>query len=172
MSSAVSLSNHTFTGQAQSSKRLTSIVHILSPETDNCPSWISGRERMTADFFWIKTKICAIYIIVENISSNMRIEILCSLVANIVQNRVHMYMYFSGVFMYKRDMGDWNTYNVHQNLHYICSIIYRCSSMLYTCMQKLWLWAEIDMHKCLIFTYHIYIMNSIIGVIQEIVNFH
>ena len=25
--------------------RLTSIVHILSPETDNCPSCISGRER-------------------------------------------------------------------------------------------------------------------------------
>ena len=32
-----------------SSKRLTSIVHILSPETDNCPSWISGRERMTVE---------------------------------------------------------------------------------------------------------------------------
>ena len=45
MSSAVSLPNHTFTGQ--SSKQLTSIVHIPSPETDNCPSWISGRERMT-----------------------------------------------------------------------------------------------------------------------------
>ena len=28
-------------------KWLTSTVHILSPETDNCPSWISGRERMT-----------------------------------------------------------------------------------------------------------------------------
>ena len=38
MSSTVSLPNHTFTGQALSSKRLTSIVHILSPETDNCPS--------------------------------------------------------------------------------------------------------------------------------------
>ena len=38
MSSVVSLPNHTFTGQALSSKRLTSIVHILSPETDNCPS--------------------------------------------------------------------------------------------------------------------------------------
>ena len=49
MSSAVSLPNHTFTGQALSSKRLTSIVHILSPETDNCPSWISGRERMTVE---------------------------------------------------------------------------------------------------------------------------
>ena len=47
MSSAVSLPNHTFNGQAYSSKRLTSIVHILSPETDNCPSWISGRKRMT-----------------------------------------------------------------------------------------------------------------------------
>ena len=38
MSSAVSLPNHTFTGQVYSSKRLTSIVYILSPETDNCPS--------------------------------------------------------------------------------------------------------------------------------------
>ena len=38
MSSAVSLTNHTFTGQAKSSERLTSIVHIFSPETDNCPS--------------------------------------------------------------------------------------------------------------------------------------
>ena len=41
MSSAVFLASHTFTGQA-SSKRLTSIVHILLPETDNCPPWISG----------------------------------------------------------------------------------------------------------------------------------
>ena len=24
-------------------------MHILSPETDNCPSWISGRERMTIE---------------------------------------------------------------------------------------------------------------------------
>ena len=38
MSSAASLPNHKFTGQALSSKRLTSIVHIPSPETDNCPS--------------------------------------------------------------------------------------------------------------------------------------
>ena len=36
MSSMVSLPNHTFTGQ--SSKQLTSIVHILSPETDSCTS--------------------------------------------------------------------------------------------------------------------------------------
>ena len=49
MSSAVSLPNHTFTGQAQSSKGLTSIVHTLSPETDNCPSWISWRKRMTIE---------------------------------------------------------------------------------------------------------------------------
>ena len=35
MSSAVSLPNHTFTGQALSSKRLTSIEHILSPENVN-----------------------------------------------------------------------------------------------------------------------------------------
>ena len=32
MSSAVSLSNHTFSGQAYSSKRLTSTVHILTPK--------------------------------------------------------------------------------------------------------------------------------------------
>ena len=38
MWSAVSLPNHTFTGQALSSKQLTSNVHILSPETDNSPS--------------------------------------------------------------------------------------------------------------------------------------
>ena len=49
MSSAVSFANHTFTGQAYSSKRLTSIMHILMPETDNCPSWINGRGRMTIE---------------------------------------------------------------------------------------------------------------------------
>ena len=38
MSSVVSLPYQTFTGQAWSSKRLTSTEHILSPETDNCPS--------------------------------------------------------------------------------------------------------------------------------------
>ena len=38
ISSAVSLPNHTFTGQAKSSKRLTSVVHILLPETDKCSS--------------------------------------------------------------------------------------------------------------------------------------
>ena len=45
--SAVSSPNHTFTWQPQSSERLTTIVHILSPETDNCTSLISGRKRMT-----------------------------------------------------------------------------------------------------------------------------
>ena len=40
---------HTFFGQAKSSKQLTSNVHILSPETDNCPSCISRRERMTIE---------------------------------------------------------------------------------------------------------------------------
>ena len=38
MSRAVSLPNHIFTGQALSSKWLTSIMHIPSSETDNCPS--------------------------------------------------------------------------------------------------------------------------------------
>ena len=35
-------------------------MHILSPETDNCPSWISRRERMTIEnISWsISTKEC------------------------------------------------------------------------------------------------------------------
>ena len=35
-------------------------MHILSPETDNCPSWISGRKRMTVEnISWsISTKEC------------------------------------------------------------------------------------------------------------------
>ena len=49
MSSTVSLPNHTLTGQAKSAKRLTSIVHILSPETDNCLSWLNERERTTVE---------------------------------------------------------------------------------------------------------------------------
>ena len=37
-----------FPAQTLSSKRLTSTcAYFLLPETDNCPSWISGRERMT-----------------------------------------------------------------------------------------------------------------------------
>ena len=57
----VSLPNHTFTGQAKFSTVLTNIVHILSPETDNFPSWISGRERMT----------------IENISRSISIKECC-----------------------------------------------------------------------------------------------
>ena len=47
-------------GRLSPHKQLTSIVHILSPETDNCPSWISGRERMTVEnISWsISTKEC------------------------------------------------------------------------------------------------------------------
>ena len=35
-------------------------MHILSPETDNCPSWISGRERLTIENISrsISTKEC------------------------------------------------------------------------------------------------------------------
>ena len=35
-------------------------MHILLPESDNCPSWISGRERMTVESIsWsISTKEC------------------------------------------------------------------------------------------------------------------
>ena len=36
-------------GRLSPLKRLTNIVHILLPETDNCPTWISGRERMTVE---------------------------------------------------------------------------------------------------------------------------
>ena len=42
-------------GQAYSYKRLTSIAGILLSETDNCPSWISSRERMTRKYFMIKS---------------------------------------------------------------------------------------------------------------------
>ena len=49
MSSEVGIPNHTLTGQAYSSKLLASIVHILSPETDNYPTGISGRERKTVE---------------------------------------------------------------------------------------------------------------------------
>ena len=47
-------------GRLSPLKQLTSIVHILSPETDKCPSWISGRERMTVEnISWsISTKEC------------------------------------------------------------------------------------------------------------------
>ena len=60
MSSAVSLPNYTFTGQAKSSKRSTSFVHIFSPETYNCPFWISRRESMTVEniSISISTKEC------------------------------------------------------------------------------------------------------------------
>ena len=36
-------------------------MHILPPETDNCPSWFSGRERMTVEnISWsISTKECS-----------------------------------------------------------------------------------------------------------------
>ena len=48
MLSMVSLPNH-FYWASLVLQRLTSIVHILSPENDNCPSLISGRERMTLE---------------------------------------------------------------------------------------------------------------------------
>ena len=42
MSSMVSLPNHTFTGQAQSFEWLTSIVHILLPESNNFEWHLKG----------------------------------------------------------------------------------------------------------------------------------
>ena len=44
VSSAVSLPNHTFTWQTLSSKRLTSIVHILSPETELTTALLGSAE--------------------------------------------------------------------------------------------------------------------------------
>ena len=62
MSSVVSLPSHTFLlGSLSTLSGLTSIVHILSPEIDNCPSWISRREKMT----------------VENISLSISVEECC-----------------------------------------------------------------------------------------------
>ena len=46
MLSAVSLPNHTVTGQTWSFKWLFSNMHILSPETDNCP-FLNKWEGMT-----------------------------------------------------------------------------------------------------------------------------
>ena len=65
MSSAVSLPNHTFTGQALSSKRLTSIVHILSPENNQFLTELSARSMSKFSFLddnfskcqWISTKL-------------------------------------------------------------------------------------------------------------------
>ena len=45
MSSAFSLPNHTFTGQ-DSSKRLTSIVHVLSPEKDTTVKMCEWRAKV------------------------------------------------------------------------------------------------------------------------------
>ena len=49
MLSMVSLPNHTFTGQAWSSKQITSIVHILSPGLENplCETTATGRKLST-----------------------------------------------------------------------------------------------------------------------------
>ena len=47
-------------GQAQSCRRLTSIMHILQSDTDNCPFWISGRQRIIEEsILWsIFTRKC------------------------------------------------------------------------------------------------------------------
>ena len=47
ISSAVSYPIHTAPGQASSG----SLPVLSSPVTDNCPSQISGKERMTVEFF-------------------------------------------------------------------------------------------------------------------------
>ena len=49
MPSSISLPNQRFTGQDWTSKWLTSILHFLSSETNNCPSWISRRKSMTVE---------------------------------------------------------------------------------------------------------------------------
>ena len=50
-----------FLGRLSPLSYLPVLVHILSPETDNCPSWISKRERM----------------IVENISRSISMKECC-----------------------------------------------------------------------------------------------
>ena len=49
MSSAVRLPNHSFFWTDLVLWSVTSMEHILSPETDSCPSWISGREKITIE---------------------------------------------------------------------------------------------------------------------------
>ena len=46
----VSYPNHTIPGQASQTVNQY-LVHILSPVTDNCSSWISGRGRMAVEMF-------------------------------------------------------------------------------------------------------------------------
>ena len=48
ISGMVSFPIHTVPGQA-SCAVYQYVVHILSPKTDNCPSWISRRERMAIE---------------------------------------------------------------------------------------------------------------------------
>ena len=73
MSSSVSLPNRTFTGQAKSSKQLTSTVHILLPETDNCPSSISGRERMTIERLKVYTLLRYFWSLYKRSACNKKI---------------------------------------------------------------------------------------------------
>ena len=62
--------------------------------------------------FGLKTIICTIYIIVENISSNIRIEILCSLVAKYCSKQgTHVHV-FLGVFIYMANV-----------IRFVCDII-------------------------------------------------
>ena len=53
MSSVVSLPNHTFTGQTLSSKRLTSIANILSPETDSGPFFNQRKGEIDCRIFFM-----------------------------------------------------------------------------------------------------------------------
>ena len=56
----VSLPNHTFMGRLSPVSGYPVLMYIISPETDNCPSWDSGRERLTAENIWwsFSTKEC------------------------------------------------------------------------------------------------------------------
>ena len=76
MSSAVTLPNYTLLGRLSSlSGKPCSIVHIPSPETDNCPSWISGRERMAVENIYANRQdidqfnSCAVLLLVDKLSS-------------------------------------------------------------------------------------------------------
>ena len=59
MSSVVSLPNHTFTGQAYSSKWLISIVHIFSPESWTWTCYFQHLKSIKEMYLLQKERICS-----------------------------------------------------------------------------------------------------------------
>ena len=123
MSSAVSLPNH----------RLTSIVHILSPETDNCPSWISGRERMTTEnISWsISTKECLTRDLLVSSQTGIQLSHRGRLALSI-------YLHFhsggggGGVFLEKRICSPWEQILSFKNIPFEEEFIYQGRNICYS----------------------------------------